>query len=332
VKAGVAAATAVEADAGAAAVGAVATATELRVRRFHDAQAFLRTAGDFLTAREAEHNLLLGLAGTLVARPHVYPLPPYLGAVVRGNDVVGVGLRTPPHGVVLSEVDEDVAVEVLASDVAELYAELPSVFGPKEASRRFADLWERATGQVARKQVAQRAFRANRVRPPAGVPGALRRGEEEDRELLVDWIAAFQREVDQGRPGRSAKEAVTDFLTRGESGGIYLWEDGEPVSLAACGSPTPTGIRVGPVYTPPERRGRGYASALTAELTATLLAGGRRFCFLFTDLANPTSNRIYERIGYEPVTDLDEYRFSAPQEGLAEFARRHSRISPNPPS
>jgi predicted GNAT family acetyltransferase len=294
-----------------AAADAAATAieTELRVRRYEDAQAVLAATGDFLTAREAEHNLLLGLAGTLVARPHIYPRPPYLAAVVRGNEVVGVGLRTPPHGVVLSEIDEDVAVEQLAADVAELYAQLPSVFGPKEASRRFAEFWERATGQAARKGMAQRAFRAERVRLPAGVPGSMRRAGEDDRELLVDWIAAFQREVGQGPPGRPAKEAVDDYLSRGESGGIYLWEDGEPVSLAGCGSPTQTGIRVGPVYTRSERRGRGYASALTAELTRVLLAGGRRFCFLFTDLANPTSNRIYERIGYERVTDVDEYRF-----------------------
>jgi predicted GNAT family acetyltransferase len=94
-----------------------------------------------------------------------------------------------------------------------------------------------------------------------------------------------------------------------DDGGAYLWEDGEPVSLAGCGSPTPNGIRVGPVYTPPARRGRGYASALTAQLTSLLLSSGHRFCFLFTDLANPTSNRIYQRIGYEPVSDVDEYRF-----------------------
>lgn len=97
-------------------------------------------------------------------------------------------------------------------------------------------------------------------------------------------------------------------------GGVMLWEDAlpertEPVSLAAFGGATPNGIRIGPVYTPPDRRGRGYASALTAELTASLLAGGRRFCFLFTNLANPTSNSIYQQVGYRPVTDVDQWLF-----------------------
>jgi len=88
-----------------------------------------------------------------------------------------------------------------------------------------------------------------------------------------------------------------------------LWEDGGTVSLAGCGGLTANGIRVGPVYTPPELRRRGYASALTAALTRELLAGGRRFCFLFTDLGNPTSNSIYRQVGYEPVADVDQWAF-----------------------
>ena len=93
-------------------------------------------------------------------------------------------------------------------------------------------------------------------------------------------------------------------------GGWRLWEDdGRVVSLAGFGSRTPNGIRVGPVYTPPEFRGKGYASALVGRMTAELLDGRHRFCFLFTDLANPTSNGIYRRIGYQAVTDVDQYAF-----------------------
>jgi uncharacterized protein len=295
---------------GAEAAGAVATATELHVRRFHDAQAFLRTAGDFLTAREAEHNLLLGLAGTLVARPHVYPLPPYLAGVLRGATVVGVALRTPPHGLVLSEMDDVGAVGALARDVAEVFDDLPGVLGPPESSRRFAELWARGGGRTMEPGMAQRIFRAEHVFAPEGAAGRMRRADTADRALLVSWVAAFQDEAMSSFIHRPAEEVVDDYLARGEDGGVYVWEDGPPVSMAGCGGPTPNGIRIGPVYTPPERRGRGYASALTAELTSLLLSSGRRFCFLFTDLANPTSNRIYERIGYRPVADVDEYRFA----------------------
>src|SRR5439155_3737276 len=110
---------------------------------------------------------------------------------------------------------------------------------------------------------------------------------------------------------RSPAETVDARLRRG-IGGFVLWEDNdEPVSLAGWGGPTPNGIRIGPVYTPPEYRRRGYASALTAAVSAEQLASGCRFCFLYTDLANPTSNRIYANIGYEPVCDSVDYAFDA---------------------
>jgi len=96
---------------------------------------------------------------------------------------------------------------------------------------------------------------------------------------------------------------------REPDGGVVIWEDASPVSFAGFGNPTPTGIRVGPVYTPRELRRRGYATALVAALTDVLLRRGRRHCFLFTDLANPTSNSIYQRIGYTPVTDVDMWVF-----------------------
>lgn len=92
--------------------------------------------------------------------------------------------------------------------------------------------------------------------------------------------------------------------------GMYVWDvAGMVVAMAGHSGPTPHGMRVGPVYTPQDLRGRGYASALVAALSQMLLDGGRQFCFLFTDLANPTSNHIYQTIGYEPVTDVDNYRF-----------------------
>jgi len=110
----------------------------------------------------------------------------------------------------------------------------------------------------------------------------------------------------------SNPEKVVDMRLTGEGTGLMLWDvGGEPVSMAGWGGPTPSGIRVGPVYTPPVRRRRGYGSAVTAALSAQQLAGGRQFCFLYTDLANPTSNRIYMDIGYEPVCDAVDYAFES---------------------
>lgn len=139
----------------------------------------------------------------------------------------------------------------------------------------------------------------------------MRRYRSDDLELVIEWLAAF---IEEALPRRSVHEQPALVLARrieDPDGGLMLWEDaGATVSLAGFGNPTPNGTRVGPVYTPPALRGRGYASALVGQMTAMLLNRGLRFCFLFTDLANPTSNNIYQRVGYEPVSDVDEYAFA----------------------
>jgi predicted GNAT family acetyltransferase len=99
---------------------------------------------------------------------------------------------------------------------------------------------------------------------------------------------------------------------------LFVWDHAGPVSMASATGLTPNGIRVNGVYTPPEHRGRGYATACVAALSARLLADGRRFCFLFTDAANPTSNAIYRRIGYVPVAEVQEYRFEEIPPGSAD--------------
>jgi len=283
---------------------------DLEIVRHRDAAAFLAAAGGYLTRREAEHNLLLGICGRLGATPRLYGADPYFAAVSRGDEVVGAAVRTPPYNVLLSELAEPAAVEPIVEDVGSIFPDVPGVFGPKEASRRFAELWSERTGEPARLAMQVRIFRCRRVVSPPPVAGAPRRPGRPDRELLVDWLKAFMAEAMPDGTPRPAEEAVDDYLARPGIEGAYLWDDGRPASLAACGNPTPNGVRIGPVYTPPELRGRGYASALVAALTQLLLDSGRELCFLFTDIANPTSNKIYQRIGYEPVADVDEYRFS----------------------
>jgi predicted GNAT family acetyltransferase len=159
--------------------------------------------------------------------------------------------------------------------------------------------------------VQERIFRLDRVAPPRLAPGVCREADERDRARLAAWWAAFHAEALPMAPPSDSAQAADRMLRR--VGRIaYLWEDaGEVVALAGVGGPTPRGIRIGPVYTPPDRRGRGYASNLVAEVSQRQLASGCNFCFLFTDLANPTSNHIYQTIGYVPVVDVDQYQFPA---------------------
>ena len=277
------------------------------VHRYDKADEFLDHAGDFLAAREAEHNLILGLSARLRSDPLVYGEPPYF-AVVEGNGrVVAAALRTPPHNLALSEIEDEAAVDLIAADVGAVFDSLPGALGPIRSVARFAELWQAATGARGHVAVAQRIFRADRVEAPSGVPGRMRPYDESDYETAGRWFDEFVAEaLPEGTPEPAG---MLERRLAEPEGGLVFWEDGEAVCMAGYGGPTPNGIRIGPVYTPPELRGRGYGSALTAGVTQELLEGGRRFCFLFTDLANPTSNRIYQRIGYRPVTDVDQWLF-----------------------
>jgi uncharacterized protein len=280
----------------------------VQLTRHENAGDFLARAGDFLAAREAEHNLILGISSRLQRDPILYGEPAYLATVEDEGRVIGVTMRTPPHNLILSEIDDEGAIALVLEDAREVFGTIPGVVGPKAPVAEFAELWQEATGTEAQLEIAQRCFRAERVKAPTNVSGAMRDYQARDRELVVEWMDAFVAEALHGPEPESSAEFV-DRRNEDPDGGLVIWDDGRAVSMAGFGGRTPNGIRIGPVYTPPELRGRGYASALTAALTQRLLDEGRRFCFLFTDLANPTSNHIYQAIGYEPVTDIDVYVF-----------------------
>jgi hypothetical protein len=282
----------------------------VRVERHTDATSFLERARDFLLAREAQHNLILGLAGRLREEPRLYGEDPYFAVALDGERVIGVTMRTPPHNLILSEFDDEAALEPVAENAQDVFGSLPGVVGPKAPVARFARLWEERTGERAEIGIQQRVYRASEAILPEGVTGSMRPYQESDRDLVIAWMDAFVDEALPEAPPEDAEHWLERTLSNPD-GGVVLWLDGEqPVSFSGYGGLTPNGIRVGPVYTPPGLRRRGYASALVAELTKRLLEGGRKFCFLFTDLANPTSNSIYQRVGYEPVSDADQWVFA----------------------
>jgi ribosomal protein S18 acetylase RimI-like enzyme len=279
----------------------------VEVREHDSAEAFLAAASPLLSADEARHNLPFGICDTLTTAPGRYPVA-HLWTVEDGNEVVAAALMTPPWNLFVGRPRSPEALDFLAEKLAGGGSELPGVTGGVPEADDFAEAWERLTGVRRRVRGRHGIYAVHDVQVPGGTPGAMRRATEADRDLLVEWMEAFIAEALPEAPNEDAEAAVQHRL-EGPSGGLALWIDEEPVSVAGFGGQTPNGIRIGPVYTPPELRGRGYASAVTAELSAELLADGRSYCFLYTDLANPTSNRIYQTIGYEFVCDSAEYAF-----------------------
>jgi predicted GNAT family acetyltransferase len=274
------------------------------VRRLEDPAAFLEAASPLLLADEARHNLILGIAGTL--RDHPAHYPEYgLWLAEDGGETVGAALRTPPHNLVVARPRENSVLDALAEAIDD---DPPGLVAAQPEAEVFAAAWAAKTGATSRTNRAQGVFSLDRVERPAPVPGRMRDAVSGDRPLLLDWFRAFMEEAIGESPGAASTEHVVDHRLEADSAGVVLWEDGPTVSLAAFGNPTPNGNRIGPVYTPPEHRRRGYASALVAELSERLLEK-KRFCFLFTDLANPTANRIYEQIGYRRVCEAAEIVF-----------------------
>jgi GNAT superfamily N-acetyltransferase len=287
----------------------------VEVLRLADPAEFRARTRDLLMADEARHNLHLGVTGLLVEHPEVYP-EFHLWLVLDASRPVLAAFMTPPFNVAISRPEAAGAIEELANAIAEDGLSPPGVTAADPEVHAFARAWSSRTGQAASPHMAQRIYRLTSVRPVDGVPGRGRAATMADRELLASWMHAFAHEAlpEQVRePGRI--ERILDLRLGSDDPGLFLWEDGGPVSMVGASGETPNGMRIGPVYTPPPSRRRGYASALTAMVSALYLARGRRFCFLYTDLLNPTSNRIYQRIGYEAVCDAQEYWFAPANDG-----------------
>jgi len=288
----------------------------MELTRYTDVAAFYQRAEPYLMQHEAEHCLMLGICSALLSNMQRLESEPYLATVEDAGDVITVALRTPPYNIVFSLTAPGHSVgqvtALFATDAHTVYETLTGVLAPSATSRAFCDEWQRLTRQSYQLALSERIYRLDRVIPVNGVPGEMRKAQETDRALLERWIVEFEHEAltdERINP----HEWVDELLTSPpDMRGLNVWVDGQPVTMVGHNGPTPRGMRIGPVYTPPAHRRKGYASACTAAVTQLLLDGGRQACFLFTNLANPTANHIYQEIGYRPVEDVEMYTFGAP--------------------
>ena len=287
----------------------------MKIRRFDDPVLFQSKVQDFLIEDEAENNLPLGIINGLIAGEY-QDREPYMAYAEEGGRPINVILCTPPHQSIFSYIDSlpaDEILELCLKDLIDFLGEkFVGISANKKLAARLKGIYEGMTGKKAEQHMAMRIYKMDEVIPPPSIAGSIRPIEKKDRRLMTDWLSGFYRDTMQEPidPARARKQVELYLKADPKFRGLMIWEkNGIPVSMAGYAGPTPNGIRVGAVYTPPEQRKRGFASAVTAGLSQYLMDMGFKFCFLFTDLLNPTSNHIYQQIGYKPVCDVDRYDF-----------------------
>jgi GNAT superfamily N-acetyltransferase len=282
-----------------------------QLRTFLQTGDFLALMRPWLEKNESLNGLMLGITERLHRHPERIERQPFFAVVEDGDGVAAAAVMTPPYGVILYSPRQEcaAALDLIAVELLGNGWPVPTANGLVYLSSAFARIWTERTGVTAVQKMAQRVFELRRVHPPLYSPGFLRVVEAADADLLVLWLKAFGDEALTGIEQQSPEEVRRHVLLRIEDGSLYLWIDERPVCLVGTTRPTARGISVGPVYTPPEYRNRGYASSCVAQVSQRMLDAGKEFCALYTDLANPTSNSIYQKLGYRPIGDFALFAF-----------------------
>jgi GNAT superfamily N-acetyltransferase len=265
-----------------------------------DPEEFAAHAERFLAAR-IERNVLATVLMAVLDGAFADSAAVFAYGLGDGDEVMFAALRTPPHPLLASPL------EAGADEFVELWLEAdPDVGGVTsvpETARAIAAAWERRTGGSARRTLREAAHILEEVKdPPRPARGELRLAEADERTLLVDWMRDFV--IEAGVTGAAQAGAMIDSRMRRNA--LFVWHDEQPVSMIGVNPEVAGVVRIGPVYTPPAQRRRGYAGSAVAAASRRALARGARRCMLYTDLDNPTSNKIYAEVGYRRALDWEE--------------------------
>lgn len=281
----------------------------MRAEREPTLLAFAERARAFLGRDPVGNTVVCGVVEVAGRQPERFEDASWFTVTGPDGEVAGAAIQTPPYPLGIVPMS-DPALAALADVVAVELPDVGGLTGPLPYAGRFAELWATRTGTVPQVRREMRLFRLDAVTPPAPDGGRLVPAGELAgyRGLFADWVRAFVLAI-EGESADEPEQLVERLIDRD---GLWVWcDDGVPVSFASATMPAYATTRIGLVYTPEELRGRGYASRCVAALSQRALDAGVT-PVLFTDLANPTSNRIYRQIGYRPVLDAREYAFTPP--------------------
>ncbi len=239
-----------------------------------------------------------------LSKPAAERFEHYFWIVEEAGVIVGTAFWTPPYKFTISEMDKE-SLMALANLIRDTYPNIPGVGGPKDPAKHFSHFWNLKTQKSPFLETSMRLYRLEKMMDVPMSPGNLQKSREKDSDFLTEWLGQFSAEIGISEKGDDRK-MVENYIREQR---LFVWEDGSARAMAAYAGTTLNGVRVNWVFTPAEFRGKGYATSLVASLSQKLLDSGKKFCCLYTDLLNPTSNSIYQKIGYQPVCDWNVYKF-----------------------
>ena len=283
----------------------------MEAKFYDDINEFYDLAYSFLLKREVENGLPLAILNSLKENIHRYGQEiPVLVAITKGDDVKLVSLRTPPHYQIISYTSELNSLDILVEALNKQKAELPGVLGFKEGVERFIKLWCERGGVKSQLIRNERIYKLEHVAEETIGEKEFIVATDSHENIVLQWGREFILEALTERNLEMIEQSIGRLRDDIYEGRIFLLLDNnKPVSMSRKAGKTPNGNAVNNVYTPPTLRRKGYATECVAKLSKLLLEEGNKYCFLFTDLSNPTSNSIYQKIGYRPVIDIDECQF-----------------------
>jgi uncharacterized protein len=279
------------------------------IKYYKDATEFLAGTGKYLARDEARYGDIIGTAHAVLRNPQLIRKEElWFCSINTGRNLNAAALSMMGRAVTMCHVsgDKETIAEKFVNAASATFPDIAAVRGEKELTDAFTGRWCDAHNVKISFTMEQRLYQLKKVNNLPGSFGSFRPASMTEKDLVLKWFHAFHMDVS----GREEAGWEARILPAIERGWVHFWEiKGKPVTMATMTMPTDKGMSVGGVYTPPELRGKGYATTCVAELSRRILQSGKQFCILTTDLANPTSNSIYVKIGYKPVCDLVFHTF-----------------------
>lgn len=285
----------------------------MKLKHYKNPKTFLQKVQPFLEENEALNNLMLGLAFSLNKPKAEARFNPNEALMIlienQEREVVFAALQTPPFNLIVSGKPAYLtkAIDTLVDYLESQKMNFPGVIGEKQAAAHFAQKWSELHNLKREIFMDLGVFQLDKVEELSPAKGNIRPMKAEDEDLVTEWTMDFGEHTDSNHTPETARKAAQRKL---KDGLLRIWEvDGMPVSMASAIRPLRNGIGVSLVFTPPEHRKKGYARTCVAQLSQEMLDKGYKFCTLFTDLSNPTSNKIYQEIGYYKVGEFTNIAF-----------------------